>query len=62
MSEHSIVSGEADLCWAQVSFSLSPVKWGRGGSLTQLPQERPDCVTSVAEIIKGEQRETFNKI
>lgn len=61
MSDHSIVSGGAYLCWAQVNFSLSPVKWGRG-SLTQLPRERPDCITSVAEIIKGEQGKTFNKI
>lgn len=34
MSKHSIVSGEAYLFWAQLNFSLSPVKWGRGVTYT----------------------------
>lgn len=36
------------------------MRW-EGELLIQLPQERLDCTTSVAKIIKGEWEETFNK-
>lgn len=62
MPEHSIVSPEKLICAGLRLISHCLQLNGGGESLTQLPRERPDCVTSVAEIIKGEQGETFNKI
>lgn len=52
-SEGFIVSVETYLHWTQINFSLSPVKWGVGELLTQLPRQGLDCITAVAKIIKG---------